>query len=45
MTIIPQDYWDDLFDSALATLDTIPVEPDLVCQLWPTNILKLSAYY
>jgi hypothetical protein len=26
MTIIPQAYWDDLFDSALLTLNAIPVE-------------------
>jgi hypothetical protein len=26
MTIIPQAYWDDLFDRALATLQTFPME-------------------
>jgi hypothetical protein len=40
ITIIPQAYWDDLFDSALSSLDAIPLDiwfcplpaPALDCQ-------------
>jgi hypothetical protein len=33
MTNIPQAYWDDLFDSALATLNAIPLSSDLYASL------------
>jgi hypothetical protein len=43
MTIIPQAYWDELFDNALHAINEIPLDL-AVMKLSPADFLKLLAY-